>query len=255
MNLKKTRIPILLSFILICLSSTLIKAAEIHEISKSQSYEIDSEQKFEQLALQYQQFKKQTSPSLIRSFEQRGKPIMALTRAQRKLKAEYLDLKQSVWFWGKVSQLKKDLLNSYLKQYPDTSETDRDSMENEANKLAFQVIQNIERLQKEYKIHTFPIVHNLFLDLKLAKRGACKHWAEDLLKVINAVEHPHFTSYWAEIHPGKITEHNVAVIAPKGVPFDEGIVIDPWRTAGEPFWIPVKDDSHPWQQWTGYAPQ
>jgi len=180
---------------------------------------------------------------------------MSMSRAQRRKKAEYHDLKSAVWFWGKVARLKKDLVHTYLKQYPNVGESDQESMEFEANKLAFQLIQNIERLQKEYKIHTFPIMHNLFLDLKLAKRGACKHWAEDLLKVINAVEHPHFTSYWAEIHPGKITEHNVAVIAPKGVPFDEGIVIDPWRTAGEPFWIPVKDDSHPWQQWTGYSPR
>lgn len=254
MALKKTSLLALL-FLFTSIPTGWSQTSPSKESSEGKSHQIDSEERFMELAEQFKQFKRGASSYLIRLFEEKGRPIMALKTSQRKKKAEYLNLKKSVKFWGQVAKLKKDLVKNYLDHYPDTSLEEKEKMEREADGLAFNLIQGIERLQAEYKIHTFPLIHNFLIDIKLAKRGACKHWAEDLLKVVNSVEHPHFTSYWAEAHPGKMTEHNVAVLAPRGIPFDQGILIDPWRTAGKPYWDLVEKDNHPWQVWPGFVPR
>jgi len=180
---------------------------------------------------------------------------MRLTREQQKLKGQYNKLKKEWEYWEPVYKLSQSLQQIYQAHHTDLSDEDKKALEIESDKLGRQLISATFTLKKEYKIGTFPVVHNLFLQMGLKKRGACKHWAEDLLVAISGVDHPHFTAYWAEAHPGNILEHNVAVLAPKGQPITEGLIIDPWRTAGKPFWIPLKDDNHPWQQWKGYEPR
>lgn len=166
---------------------------------------------------------------------------------------QYARLKKELAFWENVYGFKRDLLNRYLTIHPDEQELP--ALNDETDHLALGIIEGIEKFRRSYKIGTFPIVHNLFIQMHLKKRGACKHWAEDLLTLINTMEHPHFTSLWAEAHPGAMNEHNVAVLVPRGADFREGLLIDPWRTAGKPFWTIVKKDSYPWQQWNGYQPR
>lgn len=218
--------------------------------------EIDSELRYEGLKEKINQFKKENSFYLIRLFEEKGhKATQALRRSDKKKRAAYLKLKKDLVFWGTVAGLKKDLVNNYLAFNPSTDEEELQAVTQEANRLAKVIIEGIGELQKEYGIHTFPIVHNFLIDVRLRKRGGCKHWAEDLLGIIDTVPHPHFVSYWGEAHPENILEHNVAVLAPRGASFEEGILIDPWRTAGKPFWAVVKDDSPHWKVWEGYQPR
>lgn len=195
--------------------------------------------------------KAQTNPSLLRQFEEKGKVTPSMSRKNRQKKKAYRELTREVEFWGYAAGLKKDLVKSYAAVHGETPP----EAQAEANQLAYSVIKAIEKLRDLYNIHTFPLVHNFIIDIGLASRGGCKHWAEDVLNVIDTVEHPHFTAWWAEAHPGKMTEHNTAVIAPRGAPFDAGIMIDPWRTAGAPYWSLVKEDDHPWQVWSGYQPR
>lgn len=201
-----------------------------------------------------EEFEKETNPSLIRQFEENGKKA-PLKKKDSLLKEQYRELKKKLLFWQTAAKLKEDLVTNYKSFYSNVSEEDLQAINTETSGLSTKLIEGIEHLQKSYGIQTFPIIHNFFIDIGISKRGACKHWAEDLLKIINSMDHPHFTSFWAEAHPHKMTEHNVAVLAPKGASFNEGILIDPWRTAGKPFWILVKEDSHPWQQWDGFEPQ
>jgi len=39
------------------------------------------------------------------------------------------------------------------------------------------------------------------------------------------------------------TEHNVMVVVAKGMPVEEGIVIDPWRDASRLYFSKVKEDT------------
>ena len=94
----------------------------------------------------------------------------------------------------------------------------------------------------------------MMIDVGVRKRGACKHWAEDLLNYLRTVERKYFQVAWGEANMQKITEHNVAVIIPNGQPFDSGMMVDPWRTSGIPFWLKVKKDKHyHWQHWRDFG--
>lgn len=218
----------------------------------------DPEAAFKEAQNRMTSFKLDLSSSVLRIFEDTDRKVLrSLRRSEKKMYSRYLLLKKELIFTQQTSALYTDLINNYSAHHslipPDSFEWEE--IKKEAARLSFNLITAISQLQKSYKINSFPIVHNLFIDIGLKKRGACKHWAEDLLKKIESVDHPHFTSFWGEAHPGNILEHNVAVIAPWGASFDEGILIDPWRTAGKPFWIPVKKDNHPWQMWSGYEPR
>lgn len=215
----------------------------------------DADRRLEEITKALADFKKDNPMSLIRRFEEKGKPALSMSRKDRRKKRDYLELGREAEFWGYASGLKKDLVNNYVSVHGNAPDDDLAKVGEEANQIAYSVVKGIEKLRDLYNIHTFPLVHNFIIDIGLASRGGCKHWAEDILNIINTVEHPHFVSYWAEAHPGKMTEHNVAVIAPRGAPFDAGILIDPWRTAGEPYWSLVLKDSHPWRMWEGYTPQ
>lgn len=217
---------------------------------------INVEEEYQKTVDQFESLKKKLNPSLVLLFDEGQKTrIQGLHRQQRKLKSEYVQLKKKREYWDKVYQLYNDLIDNYREIDPHISYDESEELKKEAGVLATGLMAGIGDLQKQYKIGTFPIVHNLLIDVGLKKRGACKHWAEDLLALINSWEHPHFTSYWAEAHPGNILEHNVAVLAPRNSSFDKGILIDPWRTAGKPFWIKVSQDPHPWRQWGGYEPR
>jgi len=163
----------------------------------------------------------------------------------RKIKEEKIDLDQ-------IDNLRGYLLASYLEQ-PSLS-FDENKVNYEAAKIAIGVLGEIKRLRKKYKSFMIPLVHNLFIDIGIKKRGACKHWAEDLLEFLKLIPRDYFFVAWGEHNPQKFSEHNVAVIFPKKKSFEDGVIIDPWRTSGKPFWVNVKDDKkHKWKQWDYYG--
>lgn len=219
------------------------------------SFDSDPQTRREELRRQMSDLDDQISPQMRLLFDERGGRVRALSlrRRERKLLAEYRELSDQLWFWNHAADLQERLIAAFSTVQPRSSAETSDAVRHEAGLLAYTAIEKTVKLQKEYGIHTFPIVHNLLIDVGLKKRGACKHWAEDLLKSFDAISHPHFTSYWGEAHPGNILEHNVAVLAPVGGFFGHGILIDPWRTAGKPFWAKVSDDSPHWRAWSGYS--
>lgn len=234
---------------LVELSSTFASASEKSSVSP------DPVARREELHRQFEILDRQISPQMKLLFEERGRGrYLSLGKKERKLRAEYRNLKDQLWFWNHSADLQKELIGIFERVHPESSQETMKTVRREAGLLGYTAIDNTVRLQKEYGIQTFPIIHNLFIDLGLKKRGACKHWAEDLLKSFDAIPHPHFTSYWGEAHPGNILEHNVAVLTPVGGTFEDGILIDPWRTAGKPFWERIRDDSPHWRAWIGYDP-
>lgn len=222
----------------------------------AQAEELSSQEKFQQLQTELSNFEAHTNASTLRVFNEnmlQGQKL--LSSKDQKARTRYLELKNQVGHWEYVSRLSQSLMANFFRTTLKSPEAEKE-ISIEADHLAQALISGIENLRKVYKIHSFPLIHNFMIDLKLAKRGACKHWAEDLLKVMEEVPHPHFTAMWLEAFPTTMREHNVAALVPVGVDYREGIYIDPWRTAGVPFWEVVKEDHHhPWQIWTGYTPK
>lgn len=204
----------------------------------------------------------------LRMYEEK-KPSQSLSPQERKKKKEYRFLLEKYYFWNLAADLKKDLIKTFEEtksslpnpppngggDAPKAPTQNEESLEFECNHLAIILIGEIQKLQKEYKINTFPTIHNVLIAIKIKKRGACKHWAEDLLTKLEKEPRTFFDIYWGQAHAATVREHNVAVLVPRGQVFKKGLVIDPWRTAGKPFWIPVSEDHYPWESWEGYLPR
>lgn len=122
----------------------------------------------------------------------------------------------------------------------------------EAQTLAASAIGNTYRLARMYDMASPPEYHNTLVNMGLRERGLCWHWATDLLEAFFALNLQTIDFMWAEAHAGStFSEHNVLVIAPrKNKVFREGLIFDPWRTAGKPYWVLLKDDTkYPWVEY------
>lgn len=119
----------------------------------------------------------------------------------------------------------------------------------EAYALANSAINTTYNLTARYGMSGPPEYHNVMVNLGLRDRGLCWHWTTDLLSAFFKLNLETIDFIWAEAHAGSdFSEHNVAVIVPKAnMQLKNGLVYDPWRASGKPFWIRVKDDTkYPW---------
>lgn len=191
-------------------------------------------------------------PARLRAvFQGKNERRGPLTPREAVLKKHYLAAKEKKYFIDPIHELKEQLNKTYLDVYPDTP---KEALNAESGSIALSVIPEIARLKKSYKMIFMPVVHNMIMDVGIRKRGACKHWAEDLLTFMQPMQRRFFQVTWGQANPRKLTEHNVAVLFPVGSDFDKGLIIDPWRTGGKPFWVRVTKDKHyKWKQWPGWG--
>jgi hypothetical protein len=78
-------------------------------------------------------------------------------------------------------------------------------------------------------------------------RGLCFHWTEDLMKRLLALDLKTYQLHWGVAHKGsELREHNSVIVTARDQPFEEGLVLDPWRNAGDLYWRAVRQDSYPW---------
>lgn len=119
----------------------------------------------------------------------------------------------------------------------------------EAFNLADTAIKTTNALASRYGTSGSPEYHNVMVNLGLRNRGLCWHWATDLLNTFFALNLKTIDFMWAEANAGsELSEHNVAVIVPAAdMRLESGLIFDPWRASGKPYWILLKDDTkYPW---------
>ena len=112
----------------------------------------------------------------------------------------------------------------------------------EARRAAECVYTTSARLRKEYRIVGPAIFQNGLVNLGLRQKGFCYHWTEDLLVEMRRLHLQTLEIHWAVSHPGDFLESNALVLTARGQRFVDGIVVDPWRHAGDPYWNAVKAD-------------
>lgn len=177
---------------------------------------------------------------------------MKLSKNRAAMRREYLELREAKLKYDKITQLKNDLIEKYKNGA--TGSYDQAALNREAITLATGLLDETVRLRDKYSSFFIPIFHNMMIDVGIKKRGACKHWAEDLLSYLRTIDRQYFSVTWGEAHARKFTEHNVAVIFPNNGNFKDGILFDPWRTSGIPFWVGVTRDPHyAWREWAEYG--
>ncbi len=105
------------------------------------------------------------------------------------------------------------------------------------------------QLTEEYDITTSPILHNTLVNTGVKERGLCNHWAEDIHRRLVQERFRTLVPLRA-ISPQTTFRiiHHSAVIAPTGGTIYDGVILDPWRYGGTPFWgRTVEDTRYNWR--------
>lgn len=119
--------------------------------------------------------------------------------------------------------------------------------EGEALLLASGAIQHAADLAKSYG-QVEPIeLHNSMVRMGLRPRGLCYQYGEDMMAYLRGLHLKTFDLYWAVADRDSLLHaHSSVVVTARGHPFEEGLVLDPWRHAGRLRWARVTQDRYPW---------
>jgi len=153
--------------------------------------------------------------------------------------AGFAKLLPNLEFWTYVFRLKQDILNLH--------EIKTNNIKNEADLLARETILSLYKSSREFKIKSWPLLHNTFIKLSKNARGYCYHYVENLKRDLGSQNWNFFTLAWVEAYSGKYREHNTLAIAKKGETIENSIIVDGWRNGSKPFWIRREDDHYPWK--------
>lgn len=117
----------------------------------------------------------------------------------------------------------------------------------DANQTSQILINTAIQLAAEYDMTSPALYHNVLVNTGFRKRGLCCHWAEDLHTRLREIETDSLKFDWLVARLGnELREHNTVVIYAADSSWSSGIVFDPWRKAGVPYWTKVTDDKYPW---------
>ena len=117
--------------------------------------------------------------------------------------------------------------------------------------LAQTIVATTDELTRTYQMQPPALWHNFLVNVGIRERGLCCHWTQDLLLRIKALQLANYHAAWGVSRYGTWREHNSVVITATGKAFETGVVVDPWRQAGELFWAPVATDTYRWQPHPG----
>lgn len=210
----------------------------------------DFEFQYAAVQKQYQNLLSQQKKTKFSAHKQRTSHFKK--HGSRRSNSALKTIKQKINLFDSIHELKQAFNLAYLNKNP--TGVDPVALNLESTQLAILLVDEIQRLRGVYKSFAIPIMHNMLIDIGIKKRGACKDWAEDLLAFLKPIKRKYFYVTWGEANPKKMTEHNVAVIYPNTATFYDGVVVDPWRTSGRPFSVPVQKDKHyKWNPWDYYG--
>jgi hypothetical protein len=114
--------------------------------------------------------------------------------------------------------------------------------------LARTALNGSRRLSWKYNAFRPAWFHNTLINIGIKKRGLCCHWTQDLLELLNSLGLKKFNLFWGVSGFGTFHEHSSVVAVRKGESFDSGIVLDPWRYAGDLYWSKVRADKYEWRR-------
>ncbi|MFH1830512.1 MAG: hypothetical protein ABH871_07035 [Pseudomonadota bacterium] len=164
-----------------------------------------------------------------------------LSRKARKMVRNFTQLKYAASFWEYAFDLKAKLKS--LHGDPDDADIGA-----EADALAKAIVQKLYDISQEYRVSVSAIINNVLINSGAKKKGFCYHYVEDLMRVLRGHRWRFFDMHWGEAWPETFRENNALIITAKDAPFETGLAVDAWRSAGKPFWSKVQGDRFPWTE-------
>jgi hypothetical protein len=136
-----------------------------------------------------------------------------------------------------VSQTKIEQLSNLL------ASLDRSIPQHEARALSKDILYKTQRLTQEFEMVSPPQLHNFLVTVGMREKGLCYHWSDALYLYLSAKNYDAFEFHLVGANIGNyFYEHNALVVVAKGGNIQEGVIIDPWRKAGELYFSKVDDD-------------
>ncbi|MBK8091859.1 MAG: hypothetical protein IPK32_07720 [Verrucomicrobiaceae bacterium] len=117
----------------------------------------------------------------------------------------------------------------------------------EAQKLASTAVERSAELQRQWRPMHIAWANNALINMCLQPRGLCYHWRDDTYPPLHHLHLRTLDVHLAAARRATPREHNALVITAHGQPFEEGIVLDGWRSGGPMAWKHVKKDKYPWK--------
>jgi len=180
---------------------------------------------------------------IVRLDEHKRNPKIRLAARERKAAKKYEALIVKIRFWEEVEHLKGALLALHGASPPTEAAL-------EADAIAKNVIETLHALSQKWRIGSSALFANFLINIGLKENGFCYHYVAMLRKALSKQVWSQFEIRWGTTWENTFRENNALVITAKGRPFEDGLAIDAWRSAGRPFWTPVKEDRFPWiEEW------
>lgn len=122
----------------------------------------------------------------------------------------------------------------------------RDVARGEAEVIATRMVRETRRVSEQFDMVGSPLFNNFLVHIGAKQAGFCYQWTATLAKALNALPWRHFARQWGVANLQKATENNALVITARAAPLSDGLVYDPWRGAGAPYWRSVAGDHYRW---------
>src|SRR5256886_3732462 len=103
----------------------------------------------------------------------------------------------------------------------------------EAELLSVTAHAKARSLAKEYRVVLNPEFTVFLVNIGKRKRGWCGHWAQDLGAHLKELKLKTLVLHWGEAYPNTSSENNALVVTARNQPFENGIILDAWRRAGD----------------------
>jgi hypothetical protein len=116
----------------------------------------------------------------------------------------------------------------------------------EAEKLASTAVEQSAQLAAQFRPMHIAWLNNNLVNSGIRKRGLCWQWRDDLFPHLFALKLRTLDLHLASARRGTSFEHNAIVVTAHDGHFQDGLVLDPWRSGGVLAWKKVREDRHPW---------
>ena len=115
--------------------------------------------------------------------------------------------------------------------------------------MAVTAVEVSAKLSETYKPVSLPWFNNWLVNRGLRERGLCYQWRNDLFPPLFILKSKTLDLHLATSRRGTPFEHNAIVVSAHGHPFEQGLILDPWRTGGRLWWGRFDQDKRrPWKK-------
>jgi hypothetical protein len=116
----------------------------------------------------------------------------------------------------------------------------------DAKRVTSCVVNTGQELGREWHVKWYstlvPGFQNLLIKTGARKGGYCYQYSMEVLVRLDALKLKTVEFHWAEAEAGTMLEDNGIVVTARGQPFEQGVLLDSWRSQPHVAWMDVRRD-------------